>query len=219
MNCELGAQLAGYQSQWINLGRRRVLDNPDIGVILLHRLGAPEGTDVSSTSKTAPTEARNTYERGLELEKQNKLNEAQIDFQKAVASYPGYAAAWNELGRVQAALGQSDDARTSFGKSMAADGRFVIPCLELSALEYRERRWQQLADISEKVLALDSFRYPQVFFWNAAANYDLHNLERERAGPKSWTPTIRSRRFSDCSGSFWRSDTTTQALPMSYAST
>jgi hypothetical protein len=38
----------------------------------------------------------------------------QADFQKAVAAYPGYAAAWNELGRVQATLGQSDNARTSF---------------------------------------------------------------------------------------------------------
>lgn len=181
-NCQLGAQLAGYESQWIDLGRRRSLDNPDVGVILLHRAGA-EGTDVSATGKAAPAEARKAYKTGVDLEKKGKLEQAQADFESAAVLYPNYAPAWNELGRVQAARGEWDAARSSFEHSIAADEKYILPLLHMSALEYRSRRWQQLADISDKALALDSFHYPQLFFWNAVAHYNLHHLEQaeERA--------------------------------------
>ena len=39
INCELRARLAGYRSQIVSLATRRALDNPDIGMILLHRIG------------------------------------------------------------------------------------------------------------------------------------------------------------------------------------
>ena len=37
-SCDLSARLQGYQSDVLRLGRRRALDNPDIGVIVLHNL-------------------------------------------------------------------------------------------------------------------------------------------------------------------------------------
>src|SRR5262249_40208629 len=43
MNCELRARLAGYRSQVVSLANRRPMDNPDVGVILLHRLSPTEG--------------------------------------------------------------------------------------------------------------------------------------------------------------------------------
>ena len=35
--CELEAELSGFRSDKILLGLRRALDNPDVGVIVLHR--------------------------------------------------------------------------------------------------------------------------------------------------------------------------------------
>jgi tetratricopeptide (TPR) repeat protein len=177
-NCELRAQLGGYESQSIQLGMRRALDNPDVGTILMRRIGQSSGTTVSATTLAAPKDARKAFERGLDLVKKKKLPEAQTDFEKAVGLYPRYAIAWSELGKIQSAQGQVEAARNSFNQSIAADSKFVVPYVELSDLEYRARRWQELADTSEKAVALDPFHYPQTFFLNAVANYNLHNIDR-----------------------------------------
>jgi tetratricopeptide (TPR) repeat protein len=177
-NCELRARLAGYESQSIQLGTRRALDNPDVGTILMRRIGQSPGTTISATTLAAPKDARKAFERGVELAKKKKLPEAQTGLEKAVGLYPRYAIAWSELGQVQAAQGQLEAARNSFNQSIAADPKFVVPYVEISALEYRARRWQELADTSEKAASLDPFHYPQAFFLNAVANYNLHNIDR-----------------------------------------
>ena len=178
VNCELRARLAGYESQSIQLGTRRALDNPDVGTILMRPLGQSTGTTVSASTLAAPKDARKAYEKALDLEKKKKLPEAQADLEKAVALYPRYALAWSELGRIQAEQGQVDAARNSFNQSISADSKFVVPYVEMAALEYRARRWQELADTSEKAVSLDPFHYPQIFFLNAIANYNLHNVDR-----------------------------------------
>jgi tetratricopeptide (TPR) repeat protein len=177
-NCELRARLAGYESQSIQLGTRRTLDNPDVGTILMRPLGQSPGTTISATTLAAPKDARKAYEKGLDLVKKKKLPEAQADFEKAVGLYPRYAIAWSELGRIQAEHGQLEAARNSFNQSISSDPKFVVPYVEIAALEYRARRWQELADTSEKAVALDPFHYPQTIFLNAVANYNLHNIDR-----------------------------------------
>src|SRR5262245_41991062 len=72
MGCELRARLTGYRSQTVNLSMRRPLDNPDVGVILLHRMGANEGGTVSAISAAAPKEAKKAYEKGLDGIKKKK---------------------------------------------------------------------------------------------------------------------------------------------------
>jgi tetratricopeptide (TPR) repeat protein len=174
MNCELRAYLPGYQSQSISLANRRALDNPDLGTILLHRLGASEGTTVSATTLSAPKDAKKAYEKGLDLAKKKKMEEARTNLEKAVALYPRYSVAWHTLGKVEAAQGQLDAARQSFDQSVQADPKFVPPYVEIAQLQLRAREWQQLADTSEKATKLDPFSYPQLFFYNAVANYNLH---------------------------------------------
>lgn len=178
LNCELRAQLAGYESQSIQLGTRRFMDNPDVGIILMRRLGQSQGTTVSATTLAAPKDARKSFEKGLDLAKKKKLPEAEAELEKAVAAYPRYAVAWSELGRMQAARGQVEAARNSFNQSITADPKFVMPYVEMSAIEYRARRWQELANTSEKAVALDPFHYPMTVFLNAVANYNLHNVDR-----------------------------------------
>lgn len=177
-NCELRARLAGYESQSIQLGTRHSLDNPDVGTILMRPIGQSRGTTVSATTLAAPKDARKAFEKGLDLAKKKKLPEAQSDFEKAVGLYPRYAIAWSELGRIQATEGQVAAARNSFDQSISADPKFVVPYVEIAVLEYRAHRWQELADISDKAVALDAFHYPQTVFLNAVANYNLHNIDR-----------------------------------------
>ncbi len=175
--CDLGAKLAGYRSQTISLVDRRPMDNPDIGVLLLHRLTGPEGGGTVSASMLAvPKDARREFEKGLEAARKNKLAEALKHYNKAVQLYPKFAMALCQIGILQAGHGSDEDAHKSFEAAVKADPKYVPAYLQLSLLEMSAQNWQKLADVSAEVLKLDSFSYPLEHFFNAIANYNLGNL-------------------------------------------
>jgi tetratricopeptide (TPR) repeat protein len=176
MSCELHADLPGYQSQSFSLAMRRPMDDANIGTILLHRIGESGGTTVSATTLAAPKKAKKAFDKGMELARKNKLEEAQSNLQKAVELYLRYAVAWYELGRVQAAQHNPGGARQAFDESIKADAQYVPPYIQISMLVASARRWQELADVTDKALKLDSFNYPQEFLLNAVAHYNLHDV-------------------------------------------
>jgi tetratricopeptide (TPR) repeat protein len=178
MNCELRARLAGYRSQVVLLANRQPLDNPDIGVILLHRENqSEEGSTISAISAAAPKNAHKAFQKGQEAEKKKKVDEAAKEYEKAVALYPKYASAWFQLGIIQADQKQTDAARKSFEAAVQADPKYVQPYLELSVLALREQKWQDVAATSQRAAKLDPFDYPQAFLFNAVANYNLKNVD------------------------------------------
>jgi hypothetical protein len=177
MNCELRANLPGYRSQLVSLANRRAMDNPDVGTIFLHRLGNVEGRLISAISLAAPKDARKAFEKGSDLAKKNKLDDAVKSYQKAVDVYPKYAAAWFELGKLQAAKGQTDAAHQSFAAAVEADPKYLNPYLELSRLALGAKNWRELAEVSGRAVKLDPFDYPQQFFLNSVAHYNLQDMD------------------------------------------
>ncbi len=177
MGCELRAKLGGYRSQTVSLSGHRPMDPPDIGTILLHRAAATEeGSTVSAVSLAAPKDARKAFEKGEEALKKRKADDARKDFEKAVAVYPHYAAAWCELGKLQMAS-DAEGAHKSFQSAVDADPKFVTPYVELAILEVKAEKWQSVADLTSKAVKLDAFDYPQAFYFNAVANFYLKNLD------------------------------------------
>jgi len=200
MGCDLQAKLAGYRSQAVPLAGRRPMDDPNIGTILLHRLGKQEeGMTISAVSLAAPKDAKKAYDKGMDALKKKKFADAQSSFEKAVEIYPKYALAWYELGRLRAAEDKFDIARGSFDEAIKADPKFVLPYLQISMLEAQAKRWQQLADVTEKTVKLDAFDYPQAYFFNSVANFNLRNLEAaeksalqaERLDTRNQFPKVR----------------------------
>ena len=177
MGCDLQAKLAGYRSQTVSLSGRRPMDDPNVGTILLHRNGpAEEGQTISATSLAAPKDARKAYDKGLDALKKKKFDDAQLNFEKAVELYPKYATAWYELGMLQAGQGNMDLAHSYFDKASECDPKFVQPYLQVSILELQASSWQSLADVTDRIVKLDPFDYPQAFYFNAVANHNLHNM-------------------------------------------
>jgi tetratricopeptide (TPR) repeat protein len=186
--CELRAVLPGYRSDHVDLAGRRLLDNPDVGTIVLHRLGNVEGTVISMTSMLAPKAATKAYNKGRHALQKRKLNEAEADFQKAVNLYPKYAEAWYELGLIQEQNKNAAEARKSYGSALAADPKFMSPYPQLAGLAAREQKWAESADITDRLLKLDPVDYPIGFLLNAMANLNLGRIEAAeksaRAGAK-----------------------------------
>jgi tetratricopeptide (TPR) repeat protein len=178
MGCDLQAKLSGYRSQTVPLSGRRPMDDPNVGTILLHRVGpSEEGNTVSAVSLAAPKDAKKAYDKGLEALKKEKFEDAGKNFEKAVEAYPNFASAWYELGLLQAGQGKMDMARKYFDKSLECDPKFVKPYLQISILELQSSRWHGLADVTDKLVKLDPFDYPEAFFYNAVANFNLQNVD------------------------------------------
>jgi tetratricopeptide (TPR) repeat protein len=178
MGCDLQAKLAGYRSQTVPLSGRRSLDDPNIGTILMHRTGpAEEGQTISAVSLSAPKDAKKAYDKGMDAVKKQKFEDAQNDFEKAVEVYPKYATAWYELGLLQAGQGKMDMAHKYFDKASECDPKFVKPYIQISILELQASKWQGLADVTDKLVRLDPFGYPEAFYYNSVANYNLHHFE------------------------------------------
>jgi len=178
MGCDLQAKLAGYRSQTVPLAGRRAMDNPEVGTILLHRNGpAEEGKTVSAVSLAAPKDARKAYDKGIDGLKKKKFGDAQASFEKAVEIYPKYATAWYELGMLQAGQDKPDMARKYFDLSIENDPKFVKPYYQIAILELQASKWKGLADVTEKLVKLDPFDYPQAYFFNSVANYNMQKFD------------------------------------------
>ena len=70
--CELRAQLAGFRSQTVSLADHGPLDNPDVGIILLHRLSPAESATVTASTLTAPKPARKAFQKGMDQVKKKR---------------------------------------------------------------------------------------------------------------------------------------------------
>lgn len=177
MGCEIRASLPGHRSQVVQLAGRRLLDNPDVGTILLKRLGNVEGVTMSITSLQAPKEAKKAYEKGVNALKKEKLDDAERELYKAVTLYPQYASAWQDLGFVYERKDKLEDARSAYEKALKADAKFVKPYIQLAGLYAREQKWKEVVDATDRVLRLNPYDYPGAYFYNAVANLNLQNLD------------------------------------------
>jgi tetratricopeptide (TPR) repeat protein len=198
-NCELRARLGGYRSQSVSLMAHGPMDNPDVGVILLHRLVREEATTVVASSLAAPKPARKAYQKGADLVKKKKPEEAMASFRKAVELDPEFASAWHELGKLQAQTGDTEEAHRSFETAAKAEPRWPNPYLELSLLAMRSRNWKELADVTDHVLRLNSFDYPQAFYYNAVANFNLRHIDVAETSVRSAQRIDTRRRYPQTS--------------------
>jgi Flp pilus assembly protein TadD len=204
MGCELRASLAGFRSDVYSLAGRRSMDNPEIGTIVLHRLAKVDGFTFSATTAFAPKDARKAYEKGKDLlKKKGKLEQAEKEFQKAVATYPKYAAAWYEIGLIYQTQNKFDEARKAYDSAIKADEKFITPYAQLSRIAAAQRNWEETAQYTAKVIRLNPFFAPEVYFLNGVANLNLHKLEDAEESAKEaikMDPKMRDPRVLNLMG-------------------
>jgi tetratricopeptide (TPR) repeat protein len=176
-SCELRAMLPGYRSETISLAGKRYMGESEVGTMILHRMANVEGLTISATSVGAPKDAKKAYEHGMDAIKKNKVDDAQKDFEKAVDVYPKYAAAWFELGRLYQRRDHYDQAKEAYNKSIAADSKYVNPYEGMYILAFREQKWQDVADLTEKVIRMNPYDFPSAFYYNGLANLQLQKWD------------------------------------------
>jgi len=177
-DCDLQAQLSGYQSDRVSLGLRRALDNPDVGTIVLYPMDRTLGGTVSVKTLAAPEDARKAYEKaGKELQKE-KVNWKKVskELEKAVEVYPEFASAWNMLGEARMQLNDRSGATEAFQKALEADAQYANPYIGLSLMAIEEEQWENAAQFSGQGLKL-SPSHVGLHYFSALANSPLGNID------------------------------------------
>jgi hypothetical protein len=183
--CELRAVLAGYQSSAVILRTGGDTWQYDVAPIYLKRLGNAPGNTISVTSMAAPKDAMRAYEKAQKAVEE-KPEEAEKQLDKAVKIYPQFAAAWNLLGNIHREHNQLDSARSEYAKAIAADPQYVNPIYGLTMIATQEKKWDEVAHLSDQVLKLNAGAFPMAYFFNAAANYNLQKYEAAEDSAKKF---------------------------------
>jgi Flp pilus assembly protein TadD len=184
MGCELYAEIPGYFSEHLRLSERPRPGNVDVGTIPLHTVpsdarssGDPRFT-VSVTSLAAPEKARKAFSKGEQEVRKGKFQAACDYFKQAVATYPRYALAWLELGRVQARENSFVDAEASFRQAVTQDSKLTDGYVELARVAAQQQNWKAVADASDNLVQLSPDSSPEYWFLNAAAYYNLGDMKQ-----------------------------------------
>lgn len=176
--CELIANAPGFRPARLELSDHRGSDNPDLGMIVLHRISGVDGTSVSVTALNAPKDARKDWEKGVELLRRSKTAEAEKELEKAVGIYPKYANAWFDLGRARMQQQADVLAREAFLKAIDADDKLIGPWLELGKMAVLRQNWPDAARCLDRALQLDPVDYPRLWYEDALADYHVQNFDR-----------------------------------------
>lgn len=178
--CTVRASLAGFHSSTVTITAHNLRDEPNLGTITLSPEGRGGGTELSMTSKDAPSNAMKAFDKARADWLAQNPDGAQRNLKKAVQLYPGFAEAWLQLGKIQEASDPAN-ARNSFLKALAADPKFVLPYEQLAALAVKAEKWQEAVDNTTQALQLDPAGTPQMWYYDALAKFQLGKTEEAAA--------------------------------------
>ena len=209
-NCEIRASISGFHSNVVSLvSLTPSASSIDVGAIVVERTVKPKGMTLNAAPYRAPKDARKAYEKGLEAETKGKLADARQYLEKSVELYPQNANAWFQLGTVLRDLNEREPARAAYTKATAVDSKYMPPYLSLAAMAYEAKQWNEVlaltnhvveldplkyGDVTGYILDLDPLDYAEAFFYNAAANFMLNNVEAaEKSALKAARLDVRPR--------------------------
>lgn len=174
-DCEVYAVVSGVRSEPRQVMSLRGSEALDVGQLIVNPSASAVGTTVSANSLRAPAEARKLLHKGVSEAASQKWEEAQKHLERATQIYPKYSEAWHELGLVLQHQARTAEARNAFQQALAADPVFVRPYFGLVGLAADGQDWREMQRVSESANAL--FTDPLMLFYNAIANFNLHDFD------------------------------------------
>ncbi len=108
---------------------------------------------VSATALKVPGKAEKEYDRGAKALTENKLDEARDHFEKAVAIYPQYDAAYNGLGVTLMKSGQPEKGRAAFEKAIEVNDKFAAAYVNLARIEGSAQHYDEAANLLNRSLS------------------------------------------------------------------
>jgi Tfp pilus assembly protein PilF len=173
--CNVQAELPGYKSSSLHIAFTSIMDNPDLGTVVLTPDNAAAGSSVSVTYTKASPDAMKDYEKARREYIGGNRKGAEKDLEKAVKTDPQFADAWYQLGKLQQA-DKKTDALTSYQKAVGADPNYISPYLQIAQLAADQKNWKEVKSATDKSLKLNPEGDPQILYYNAVGNFNLGNV-------------------------------------------
>jgi len=170
--CLVQGAIPGFRSTNVTITRRNLRDDPEIGTIMISRVGRDSTTTVSRTTQSVPANAIKFFEKARAERLQGNSDGAVRELKKAVETEPNFAEAWLQLGKLQVAS-DPQAAHDSFSKALAADPQFVLPYEQLAALAAQRGKGREVLDDTNHMAQHYPQGTPESWYLNAMANYQL----------------------------------------------
>jgi tetratricopeptide (TPR) repeat protein len=176
--CFVRASAPGFRSDAIPLDDHRAsFENYDLGTIVLHPVESASRQTVSATALKAPGDAKKAYEKAQEALGKGKPADAEKSLEKAVGIYPQFADAWLMLGKLRLQRKAEDPAAEALQKAVEADEKLVEAHVYLGMVFVGKKQWSDAAKQLDAAVQLDAVHFPDAWFNDAVADYNLKNYE------------------------------------------
>src|SRR6516165_2359504 len=114
---------------------------------------APQVT--SAAELRIPSDARKAFHKGMEAWEHNDFPKAAEQFEKAVAIYPEYDTAFNNLGVMYYQMGQTDKARAVFERSVALNDKNADGDRNLARMLIHDGNYAKAQELLKKSLIVE----------------------------------------------------------------
>lgn len=134
----------------------------------LHRKGTKEPARVQKSTVSAkrlgvPKKAQKQLDKGDKALKQGKLDVAQSYYTKAIAIYPQFEEAENNLGIALMRAGQKPEGRAAFERAIAMDEHYAPAFLNLAKIAFDEKRFNNAHALATQALKSEPFNTGALF--------------------------------------------------------
>jgi tetratricopeptide (TPR) repeat protein len=106
--------------------------------------------------RKVPTAAAKEFERGARAREEGQLDEAVAHLRKALAIYPEYLKARNDLGAYLLAQGKLEEASEELRRATEIDPKSFYPQLNLGIVLTQQQKFREAADVLDRALSLDT---------------------------------------------------------------
>ena len=114
-----------------------------------------KGQVTSAAELRVPSDARKAFHKGMEAWEHNDFQKAAEQFEKAVALYPQYDSAFNNLGVMYYQMGQTEKARAAFERSVSLNDRNADADRNLARLLIHDGNFLRAEELLKKSLSIE----------------------------------------------------------------
>lgn len=109
----------------------------------------------SAAELRVPADARKAFHKGMDAWEHNDFQRAAEHFEKAVARYPDYDSAFNNLGAMYFQMGQTEEARAAFERSVALNDKNADADRNLARILIDDGNFPRAEDLLKKSLSVE----------------------------------------------------------------
>ena len=115
----------------------------------------PVGPVVSAADLSIPSKAMKEFDRSNDLINRQDFSKAIQSLNRAIAIYPSYAAAYNNLGTIYARMGERDKEREALEKAVSLNDHLAAAFLNLGRMNIAAGDFHAAEDVLQKAAASD----------------------------------------------------------------